>query len=102
MDEQEQPSCQYDFVHVFNGIVNYVCTLYCICVFRWVTIAYLSAKGKLFLLKQRLLFYMLRLDFAEQKFYDKIGPIHNPIIHVFVNKRNIYIPDVYENHTLAL
>lgn len=45
---------------------------------------------------------MLRLDFAEQKFYDKIGPIHNPIIHVFVNKRDIYIPDVYENHTLAL
>lgn len=62
------------------------------CVFRWVTIADHSAKGKLFLLKQGPLFYMHRPDFAE----------HRPIIHVFVNKRNIYIPDVYENHTLAL
>lgn len=72
------------------------------CVFRWVTIADHSAKGKLFLLKQGPLFYMDRPDFAEQKFYDKIGPIRISIIHVFVNKRNIYIPDVYENHTLAL
>lgn len=45
---------------------------------------------------------MHRPDFAEQKFYDKIGPIRISIIHVFVNKRNIYIPDMYENHTLAL